>query len=376
MTRIAALFVLLILAAAPARAEEAAPRPLSAVLAEAMDGKAVPAMGILVIRDGKVVDQAVRGLRRIGEPAPVGLADRWNIGSDAKALTATLVARLVERGKLRWDTPLSQMLPDLAADMRVEYRDVTLLELLSHRAGLPENTGDMAFFNTFYNDTRPLPAQRFAYVKRTLTEAPVGPARGESSYSNTGLIIAGVIAERVMGKPFEQLMQEEVFRPLGMTSADYSQAPGVGEPFGHLDGRVSTTAEANPQIITPAGGLRLSLADWGRFAVDQLEGEQGRGKLLRAETYKLLHTPQGDTIYALGWGAPPAIAGRQGPVLTHGGSDGNWFAFICLFPDSGNGVLVVANAAGNMGGDAAARAAFLAVIASLAPPVAAAPAAP
>lgn len=370
MSRLLALICLVALAASPARAQELS---LPDVLAQAMDGKTVPAMGILVIRDGKVVGQAVRGVRRIGEPAPVVLADRWNIGSDGKALTATLIARLVERGVLHWDTPLAKMLPDLAATMRPEYRDVTLLELLSHRAGLPENTGDMTFFNTFYSDTRPLPAQRLAYVKQALTEAPVGPARGESSYSNTGLILAGVIAERTTGKPFEQLMRDEVFRPLGMTSADYSQAPAAGEPFGHLDGRVSTTAEANPQIISPAGGVRLSLADWGRFAVDQLEGEQGRGKLLKAETYRLLHAPQGETIYALGWGVPPTIAGRMGPALTHGGSDGNWFAFICLFPGGENGVLVVANAAESMGGDAAAKAAFKAVVGSLAPSAPAAP---
>jgi CubicO group peptidase (beta-lactamase class C family) len=370
MSRLLALVCLVALAASPVRAQEPS---LPEVLVQAMDGKTVPAMGILVIRDGKVVGQAVRGVRRIGEPAPVVLSDRWNIGSDAKALTATLIGRLVEHGKLRWDTPLATMLPDLAADMRPEYRDVTLLELLSHRAGLPENTGDMTFFNTFYSDARPLPAQRLAYVKRALTEAPVGPARGESSYSNTGLILAGVIAEQVTGKPFEQLMRDEVFKPLGMTSADYSQAPGAGEPFGHVDGRVATTADANPQIITPAGGLRLALADWGRFAVDQMEGEQGRGKLFKAETYRLLHTPQGETIYALGWGVPPVIAGRQGPALTHGGSDGNWFAFICLFPGSENGVLVVANAADSMGGDAAAKAAFKAVVDTLAPPVATAP---
>mgnify|MGYP001547680922 CR=1 FL=1 len=117
MSRLIALLCLVALAATPARAQEA---PLPEVLAQAMEGNAVPAMGILVIRDGKVVGQAVRGVRRVGEPAPVVLSDRWNIGSDAKALTATLIGRLVDRGKLRWDTPLATMLPDLAADMRPE----------------------------------------------------------------------------------------------------------------------------------------------------------------------------------------------------------------------------------------------------------------
>jgi len=373
MIRLVALFCLVALAAAPAQAAEPT---LPELLAQAMDGKAVPAMGVLVIRDGQVADQAVRGLRRIDAPAPVAPGDRWNIGSDGKAMTATMVARLVDRGLLRWDAPLSQMLPDLAAVMRPEYRDATLLDLLSHRAGLPENIGDMTFFQTFYGDSRPLPEQRMAYLRKALTEAPIGPARGEASYSNTGLILAGVIAERATGKPFEQLMREEVFAPLGMTSADYDQAPGPGELFGHVDGRVSTTAEANPQMIMPGGGVRLSLADWARFCIDQLAGEQGRGKLLKPETYRLLHTPQGETIYALGWGVPPSLAGRAGPLLTHAGSDGNWFAFVALFPASGNGVLVVANAADSMGGDAAVKVVAKAVVQTLAPPVPPAPAAP
>lgn len=372
MSRFAALICLIVLAAAPARAQDPGLAPLPTILAQAMEGKTVPAVGIVVIRDGKVTAQAVRGARTIGG-APVSIDDRWNLGSDGKAMTATLIARLVEKGVLRWDTPLVEMLPELADVMRPEYRDVTLLDLMSHRAGLPENLSDEAYYKTFYGSTLPLPEQRLAYLRRAVAEAPVGPARGEGSYSNTGLILAGAIAERATGKPYERLMREEVFGPLGMTSAQFSQTPTTGEPFGHVDGRVATAADANAEMIVPAGGVRMSLSDWAKFAIDQLEGEKGRGKLLTAESYRLLHTPQGDTINALGWGVPPAIAGRKGPALTHGGSDGNWFAFICLFPDGENGVLVVANAGDSMGGDAAAKVAARAVIITLAPPAPAAP---
>lgn len=69
--------------------------------------------------------------------------DVWLIGSDGKPMTATLIAKLVDRGKLSWTTQLSEMLPMLAKDMRAEYRTVTLLELLSHRAGLPHDVSDM-----------------------------------------------------------------------------------------------------------------------------------------------------------------------------------------------------------------------------------------
>ena len=373
MTRLALLFCLALFAAAPVSAQESS---VSDGLVVAMEGQAVPALGMLVIRNGVVVDQGACGVRSMDGSAAATLDDRWNLGSDGKAMTATMVARLVERGLLRWDAPLSEMLPELSADMRPEYRDVTLLELMSHRAGLPENLGDMADFQAFFTDARPLPEQRLAYLRRAMAEAPVGPARGEASYSNTGFILAGAIAERAAGKPYGDLMQQEVFTPLGMTSATYDQTPDPGEAVGHIDGRVATETEGNPEMLTPAGGVRMTLADWARFCIDQMVGEQGRGRLLTAETYRLLHTPQGDTVFAMGWGATPRIAGRAGPVLTHGGSDGNWFAFVALFPGRENGVLVVANAADSMGGDAAVMVAARAVILTLAPEAPAAPAAP
>ena len=374
MTRFALLFCLVALAATSARAQESSQEPpLPATLATAMEGKVVPALAVLVIRGGQVVDQAVLGVHDLESRSAATPDDRWNLGSDGKAMTATMIARLVERGVLSWEAPLSAMLPDLAADMRPEYRDVTLLELMSHRAGLPENISDKTYFQTFYADSRPLSEQRLSYLREAVAETPVGPARGEASYSNTGLILAGAIAEHATGQPYETLMQDEVFGPLGMTSAVFSQSPDAGETFGHVEGRVAGLTDANPQMILPAGGVRMTLADWARFCIDQMAGEQGRGKLLRAESYRLLHTPRGDTIFALGWGVPPQIAGRAGPVLTHGGSDGNWFAFVALFPGSENGVLAVANAADSMGGDVAVMAAARAVIQTLAPAVPAAP---
>lgn len=175
-------------------------------------------------------DERPRGQRNLAGQ-PVAISDHWNLSSDGKAMTATMIARLVERKLLRWDTPLAQMLPDLAADMHSEYRDVTLLELLSHRAGLPENLSDLAFFKTFYGNAQPLPAQRLDYLRRAVAEAPIGPARGNASYSNICLILVGAIAERATGRSYEQLMQQEVFRPLGIQSARFTQSPETGEFF-------------------------------------------------------------------------------------------------------------------------------------------------
>ncbi|WP_293677266.1 serine hydrolase [uncultured Phenylobacterium sp.] len=362
------LLVALALLFAPVAAH-AAPADLEAALAHAMADAKVPAMGALVIRAGQASAPAVRGVRRLGEADPVRPGDRWLLGSDGKAMTATLVARLVDEGKLSWTTPLAQMLPDLAAGMQPAYRTATLEDLLSHRAGLPENLGDEAYFKSLYDDPRPPAAQRLAYITRALAETPAGPARDEPRYSNTGFLIAGVIAERVGGKPYEELMVQKLFRPLGMTSVRFLPWRGPG-PVGHVDGRVALQKfDPNPPMLDPAGGASMSLSDWARFCVDQLAGAQGHGRLLRPESYRRLQSGHdGGFGSGLGWGVGKKIMGRQGPALTHAGSDGAWYALVVLLPQSGNGVLVVANAGDSMGGDAAAATVVRDLIPSLAPP--------
>ncbi|MEQ1489942.1 MAG: serine hydrolase domain-containing protein [Terricaulis sp.] len=348
-------------------------RPLepqtSSVLQDAMAGKAVPGMGAIVIRDFRVETEYFAGIRALGSPAMIAPNDRWHQGSNGKAMTATLIAKLVDAGVLTWERPLAEMLPDLASTMQPAYRDATLPDLLSHRAGLPENTADMEFFLTFYTDTAPLPAQRLRYITRCLQDAPVGPARGESSYSNTGFIIAAACAERATGRTFEDLIVAHVFEPLDIHSISFDQFGAANEPQGHVDGRIANQQnDPNPHMFAPAGAMRMNLRDWARFCIDQMQGEHGRGRLLHADTYRFIHAPQGETRTALGWGAAPHPMNLRGPALTHSGSDGNWYALVCLFPETGNGVLVTANAADSMGGDAASVAALRAFAATVAEP--------
>jgi CubicO group peptidase (beta-lactamase class C family) len=223
-------------------------------------------------------------------------------------------------------------------------------------------------FQRAYDDRRPLPDQRRGWVRQFLATAPTGPVRGPPKYSNEGFITAGYLAERVMGKPYEQLVAEEVFAPLGMRTPT-TTFPRPRELTGHVDGHAETIHDANPGALNPAGGWRMSLADWAIFCIDQMQGDQGRGRLLKPQTYKLLHTPQAG-VFALGWGASPKPLGRQGPALTHAGSDGNWYAQVLLFPATGNGLLVVTDAAESMGGDKANSEAIRALAPAVAPPAA------
>jgi len=323
---------------------------LDELLAKALEDRSVPAMTVLVIRDGRIAEQAVRGVRAAGGQDPARLDDSWHIGSDGKAMTATLIARLVERGTLSWSAPLKSMLPALS--MRPEYADVTLVELLSHRAGLPPNV-DEKLIEATRDDPRPLMLLRQIYAKQALNDAPVGPPRADASYSNSGYMIAAAIAERATGKPYETLMREEVFAPLGMT-VDTSPAK-PGQTLGHEAGKPLSGAKSDiPPFFAPAGAtMRLSMRDWAAFAIDQMAGERGQGKLLKASSYSFLHTAQGATPSALGWGVKsnwPADAPIR--MLMHAGSNGYWNALIGMAPDSMGAVLVAANAGDGSGAEA------------------------
>jgi CubicO group peptidase (beta-lactamase class C family) len=362
------LIVVSLAAAAVALAGDAQAADLNAVLASAMQGSKVPAVGVLTIRNDRTEAEAVRGVRSMDGNERVRPGDAWNLNSDIKAMTVAMVARLADRGVLSWTTPLERMLPELAARMQPQYRSVTLVQILSHHSGLPHDLPDEAVKTFAEKEGSATATQlRYAYIGRALQDPPVGPT-SSFNYSNTGLIVAAVVAERATGSSYEELMRKEVFAPLGMSHARFGPA-GPGEIVGHIDGRPSRPEDRAPQFFAPAGGNnKMPLEDWARFCIDQLKGAAGHGRLLKTETYRLMQTPQSDGDAAMGWGVQATILGRRGPAMVHAGSDGNWSSLAAIFPDSGSGVLVVANAGESMGGDVAVKAVLAAALADLRPP--------
>ena len=143
-----------------------------------------------------------------------------------------------------------------------------------------------------------------------------------------------------------------------MKSAGFSGSgtPGkIDQPWSHTaDGKpieINGPDADNPPVMGPAGRVHCSIADWAKFIVDQLRGEQGEKALLKPETYKKLHTPPFGGSYALGWGALERPWGG-GTVLTHAGSNNMNYAVVWIAPKRDFAVLVCTN----QGGPAAQKA--------------------
>ncbi|MBK9588284.1 MAG: beta-lactamase family protein [Sphingomonadales bacterium] len=334
---------------------------LDQTLADVRAKDQLPAAAVMIQIDGKTVASSAQGLRAIGFPEAVTLRDRWHLGSDTKAITATMIGRLVDKGLLRFDDRLQDLLPDLSETMDPAYRTVTLRQLLSHTGGLPPLTddADLPEFKRIIAKSKSVQAQRRAIASVYLAKPLASPV-GEFSYSNIGYIVAGAIAERRTGKSWEDLVRQEIFKPLGIQESGFGlpgHAKKVDAPWGHResDGKLVALSPNDPEgqdppALGPAGTIHMTLADWMRFAQDQLDGVHGRGRLVSAKTYRILHTPVSEN-YALGWGVK--LDGQGMPLLlTHSGSNGHWLADIRIMPKHDMIILFVSNA----GNDAANRA--------------------
>lgn len=354
---------LLVVASTLAQADAALQSFLEQTLTSARDKHKLPAVAAVIQIDGKIAAEAALGVRALGRAEAVTVDDRWHIGSDTKAFTATLIARLVEQKVMGFDDTLAVSFPALSKDISPAYRNVTITQLLSHTSGLPPLTDekDLPAFVAVIKSAQGLKAQRAAIAQKYLTLPPASKV-GEFVYSNLGFIIAGAIAEARTGKTWEELTREQIFAPLGIKQAGFG-LPGasdkVDQPRGHQEvaGKLVPLDPAgeqndNPAALGPAGTIHISLKDWLLFAQDQLDGAHGRGKLLKPEMYRKLHTPVTGR-YALGWGAMLQPDGVP-LMLVHSGSNGFWLADIRIMPKRNMIFLVVMNA-GNEAANVAVR---------------------
>jgi len=318
----------------------------------------LPALaGAIVTSDGLIAVGAV-GVRKYGTDSPVTINDQFHLGSDTKAMTATLLATFVEEGKLSWSTTLEQVFPELLGKMDAAYRKVTIEQLLTHRAGFTDESWPQGMT---FKDLHALPGtpreQRAAYVAMVLNERPVNQPGSTFLYSNRSYAVAGAIAENIANDSWEDLMRRRVFEPLGMQSCGFGAmgTPGItdpkkiDQPWQHklvLEFHRAIAPDPladNPAVIGPAGTVHCSIVDWGKFITAHLRGEKGEKGILKPETFRRLHTPSFGGEYAFGWFVAQRPWAGKGPALNHSGSNLQNYAVVWAAPARDFAVLVMTN---------------------------------
>ena len=330
---------------------------LKEVLAPVVSSNPLPALAAIVFDDQKVIASGAIGVRKFGDPTLVTIEDSFHLGSCTKAMTATLAARIVERGEISWGTPVKEALSLQNVDSALE--NITLLELMSHNAGMPaslKNQPPGLWKYLYYNNTWQKGAKGRAdrlKVAELLFSATPAQAVGSYKYSNAGFMIAGAMLEAATDTEWEDLMRTELFKPLGMKNCGFGPAARpdkVDQPWPHKLGNdkpllVTPLIRApeswdNPRSLGPAGTVSCTISDWAKFG--QLHLGDG-GDYISTESMSKLHEVRNASARsALGWYSyRRSWAG--GTALSHTGSNLLNFAIVWISPTKKKGVMVATN---------------------------------
>jgi CubicO group peptidase (beta-lactamase class C family) len=362
--RSAVLLAVLLVCAAPlpTGAQTGLPADLDAVVERTRKTFDVPGIAVAVVKDGRVVYAKGFGVRRVGDPAPVGPDTLFGIASNTKAFTTAAIAMLAEEGKLAWDDRVVDRLPGFRLYDPYVSQELTIRDLVTHRSGLGLGSGDLLVFPTT-NYTRDEIVHRIRFLK------PASSFRSKYAYDNLLYLVAGEIVQRVTGKTWDEFVTERIFEPVGMTRSSTTAkalfAGGdVATPHSRVDGEVRPIVPDNIDNAAPAASINSSVADLAKWMIVQLdagvlrdaEGKE-RGRLFSAASSREMWSPQ--TILPISDPPPPIAATRPNfatyglgwflsdyrgrKVASHTGGLAGYLSKVTLVPELKLGVVVLTN---------------------------------
>lgn len=308
----------------------------------------LPALLAAVI-EPKHISYVYGGVRRNDRPEAVELTDYFHLGSETKGVTSLLAGKLVEQGKLQWSSKLLDVVPNLRAKALPAYANVTLADLLSHRAGIqPYNTG--AEYKKLPPFSGTVAEKRAQFAAFVVGQAPVVPAAGEAyAYSNAGYALVALMLAQASGHTWEELVAQAFHQLKLHYLLGFPNRYDAQQPWGHWQ-QLPTDSVFTPlgpthsyqlnAYMAPAGDLSMPLPDFARLVQMHLRGLLGRRKYVAAPTYQALHFSR--PAYAYGWGVS-TLATTGAPVSFHDGTTGTFFCHTILYPSQQVAFVVLTN---------------------------------
>lgn len=289
---------------------------------------------VLVAQKGKVIYEGGYGFRDAENKVQHEASDIFQIGSITKQITAAVIMQLQEEGKLSLQNKLSKYFPGFANGDKI-----TIENLLTHTSGIYNYTNDEVLMKS--DVTKHYSQKEMLDIFKGYK--PDFEPGAKWNYSNSGYSILGYIIEKVTGKPYEKVVRERIFTPLGMTASGFDfthlSSPNKSKGYFSLAGGKPVAAPVVDSTIAYSAGAIYStvgdLAKWERAVTD--------GKILKSASWKTVFTPYKNK-YGYGWNIDTAF-GKQ--FTSHSGGIHGFASYLIRFPQDEVTVIMLDNASGS-----------------------------
>ena len=329
------LFSLLALAAVPASGQKLTPAEVGQVdqlVAKTLTDTGVPSAEIAVVRGGRLVLDKAYGKANEGLPARTDLP--YQIASNSKQFTAMALLLLRDEGKLSLDDPVTKFIPGIT-----DGDKITIRELLSHTSGLQDFWPQDYLFSDMRAPTTP------QHIVDKWAKKPLDFAPGTRwQYSNTGFVVAGMIAEKVSGEPLLTYLRRKVFVPMGMRPLDQDTTNTPAFPAGYHRYALGPVRIAEPPArgwLYAAGELSMTAADLAKWDMARMNRAVLPARDWAEQETPVLRSDGRTNGYGLG---VFNLYQRERHVIDHGGEAVGFLTQNTVYPHSKGAIIVFTNA--------------------------------
>lgn len=315
----------------------------------------IPGLAVALIKDGKVIYQKGFGVKELNKNDLVDKNTLFSVASNTKAFTAAAVGVLVQQGKISWDSPVVDYMPNFKMYDIETTQKVTIRDFLSHQSGLGLWAGDLTWWASTYD--------RSEVIRRMRYQKPLADLHQKYMYSNLGYLVSGELVAKVSGMSYDDFIKEYFFGPLEMnrsltTVRDIKKMGNFAIPHSNIDGELAPIGQLNVDNCAPAAAIVTSVHDMSHWVEMQLaKGTYNGKRILEERIIEETRKPQmvssvskwvKETLnpytnfsnYALGWRVYD-YRGRY--VVEHTGGLDGMLSYVGFIPDEQVGVVLVTN---------------------------------
>lgn len=324
---------------------------LDAYVTRSMREAEVPGIAVAIIKDGQVTLKTY-GVKEFGKNDKVDENTLFMIGSNTKAMTATVLAMLQEQKKLSLDDKVVKWLPDFKLKDPWVTKELNIRDLLCHRIGMETFQGDFMYWTSSLTGKQVL--EKFGKL------TPMYSFRSRWGYTNASFGAAGYVIQAASGKSWADFLTENIFRPLGMNntvalSKGIKNTSNIAVPHTRdHDQKLIPIPFCDIDNIAPAGSVSSSIADMSKWVLMLLNNGRVNGQQVIPSNAIMqtrvphsiigngghLYTKVNFSLYGLGWGLEDYNGKR---MVSHTGGVNGFVTSVTLIPDEKLGVIVLTN---------------------------------